>query len=344
MPSRRVVVSQRNFDRVALDYLEANGCEVVMAKLPEGEADTNLSEEALIGTLKGAEGWILGHARVTRGLLESLPGLLVMSRRGVGYDRIDIEAAGELGRVVAIAAGGNNESVADHAIALMLGVKKRMWESQRRMVEGHFQILQGSDLFRSTVGIVGLGRIGRSLVQRLKGFEARVLVVAPREDAVFADAPGVTYTDMRTLLTESDVVTLHAPLSKDTDHLIDAAALEQMKPSAVIVNTARGGLIDDRALLEALKSGRIAGAGLDVFESERNAALGPVTAELVGLPNVVATPHTGASSREALVRTNMIAAESVVAVLDGDAPHPERLIVDGRRSPASKVARSPLVP
>lgn len=329
--SRRVVVTQRFFDDATLAYLEANGCEVFVADLPPGKGDGDFTQAELEALLSGADGWIVGHARVTRALMAALPDLKVVSRRGVGYERVDLEAARDLGKVVAIAAGGNDASVADHTIALILAVARRFRESQANMLAGNWSILMGSDLYRKTVGVVGAGRIGRSVVQRLRGFEAEVLVHGASRDEAWAAASNVTYVDMPTLLAKSDVVTLHAPLTPATRLLIDAEALAAMKPGAILINTARGGLVDDAALLESLKRGHLAGAGLDTFMSESDPALKPVTDALLALPNVVATPHAAASSREGLDRTNMVAAQSVVAVLDGNDPAPGCVVADGRR-------------
>ena len=325
--SRRVVVTQRFFDPAAVALLAGAGCEVVIHEPPPGKADGDYTEDELTDLLAGAGGWIVGHARVTRELLTALPELVVISRRGVGYERVDLEAARDLGRVVAIAAGGNEASVADHALGLMLAVARRFRESQALMEAGRWSILMGSDLYRKTVGVIGLGRIGRSLVQRLSGFEAQVLVHTPRPDPALA---GVRYVALEDLLERSDYVSIHAPLTDQTRFLIDARALARMKPAAILVNTARGGLVQDADLLDALTAGRLAGAGLDVFVSESDAAFKPVTEKLLALPNVVATPHAGASSYEGLARTNAIAAQSVIAVLDGGDPAPGCVVADGR--------------
>jgi D-3-phosphoglycerate dehydrogenase len=326
-----VVVTQRFFDESTIGYLEANGCKVEIADLPPGKADGDLTHDELVALLKEADGWIVGHARVTRALLEALPNLQVISRRGVGYERVDLDAARDLGRVVAIGAGGNDASVADHTIGMMLAIAKRLRESQANMQAGKWGILTGSDLFEKTVGIVGLGRIGKSLVKRLSGFDARVLVVTRNPDPAYAAATGVEYVDLDTLLTESDYVSIHAPLTVATRYLIDADAIAKMKPGAILINTARGGLVQDADLLAALQSGHLAGAGLDVFVSENDPDFMDVTNALLALPSVVATPHAGASSREGLNRTNRIAAESVVAVLTGGDPAPGCVVADGRR-------------
>lgn len=326
---RRVVVTQRFFDDAAIACLEENGCDVVIADLAPGTADGDLDPPALRALLAGAEGWIVGHARVTRDLLTALPDLKVISRRGVGYERIDLEAVRDLGRVACIAAGGNDASVADHTIALMLALGRRFRESQDRMLADDWSILMGTDLYRKTVGIIGLGRIGRSVAQRLQGFEAEILVHGPSLDVEDLNSR-MTPVSLDELLERSDYVTLHAPLTADTRFLIDAAALARMKPTAFLINAARGGLVDDGALLDALRSGRLAGAGLDTFVSEGDPGFRPVSQALLALPNVVGTPHAAASSREGLDRTNRVAAMSVVAVLNGGTPPAACVVADGR--------------
>lgn len=328
--NRRVVVTQRFFDDTTISYLESAGYEAVLAELPPGKADGELTHDELLAKLDGAAGWIVGHAKVTRELMAALPDLRIVSRRGVGYDRVDLSAAAELGKVVCIAAGGNDASVADHTLALMLAVGHRFRETQANMIAGDWSILMGGDLFRKTVGIVGLGRIGRSLVQLLRGFEARILVVAPEPDAEYAQANAIEYVDLDRLLSESDYVSVHAPLNAKTRFMIDAGAIARMKPGAIVINAARGGLVDDRALLDALKAGTIAGAGLDTFVSEGDPSYKEVTQALLELPNVIATPHAAASSREGLDRTNMVAAQCVVAVLDGRDPPARCIVADGR--------------
>lgn len=329
VPNRRVVVTQRFFDAATIAWLEEKGCEVILADLPPGKADGDLGQAELEALLAGAAGWIVGHARVTRELLTALPDLGVISRRGVGYERVDTTAVRDLGRVACIAAGGNDASVADHTIAMMLALARRFRESQDRMLSGDWSILMGTDLYRKTVGIIGLGRIGRSLVQRLQGFEARILVPDRARDASPA-ASNVTYVALPELLAQSDYVSVHAPLTPETRFLIDADALALMKPTAFLINAARGGLVDDMALLDALRSGAIAGAGLDTFVSESDPGYRPISDALLALPNVVATPHAAASSREGLQRTNRVAAMCVVDVLDGRTPPADCVVADGR--------------
>ncbi|WP_051051172.1 NAD(P)-dependent oxidoreductase [Pacificimonas flava] len=213
----------------------------------------------------------------------------------------------------------------------MLAADQRLRETQERMSRGDWSILRGHDLYRKTVGIVGFGRIGRSLVQRLRGFDCVLLAVATESSRAFAKQNHVQLVELDELLRRSDYVSIHAPLTEETQFMFGAEALGKMKPEAVLVNTARGGLVDDRALLAALKDGTIAAAGLDVFVSESDPAFTSVTEELIGLPNVIATPHAAASTEEGLARTNMVAARCVVDVLTGGDPPAQCVVADGRR-------------
>jgi D-3-phosphoglycerate dehydrogenase len=327
---RKVLVTQRFFDAHSLAYLRDRGCEVQLAELAEGQGDGDLSQEQLLALLADVDAWIVGHAWITAELLAQLPRLQVIARRGVGYERVDVAAVRASGKVATIAVGGNDASVADHALAMMLALGRRLGESKARMLNGDWAIALGSDLYGKTVGIVGLGRIGRGVARRLAGFDARVLAYSPDPDWRYGNETGVQHVDLDTLLAESDYVTLHAPLVEETRLLIDARALNRMKPTAFLINTARGGLVDDHALLEALLDGAIAGAGLDVFLSETDPIYRATTEALLALPNVVATPHSGASTHEGLQRTNLIAAQCAVAVLDGGMPPESCVIADGR--------------
>ena len=333
--NRRVVVTQRFFDEATVAYLRANDCDVTIAELPPGKADGDVPLETLRQWLAGASGWIVGHARVTRDLLLELPELQIVSRRGVGYERVDVAAIRELGRVATIAAGGNNATVADQTIGMMLALGRRFREGQAGIARGSWAIPLGTDLHRKTVGVLGLGRIGLSVVKRLMAFECKILVHSPRQDAELAACAAFEYADLNTLLAQSDYVTLHAPLTPQTRFLIREETIRSMKPTAFVINTARGGLVEDRDLLHALEHNQLAGAGLDVFMSESDPSYQHVTQELASRPNVIAQPHSGASTREGLDRTNMIAARCVVDVLNGRDPPIECVVADGRVARAS---------
>lgn len=327
-----VLVTTRYFDEAAEAFLVQQGVALIRSGLPYDQHDDALAPSEIERLASGASGWIVGIAPVTRALLAALPDLRVIARRGVGYDRVDVTAARDLGRVVTIAAGGNEPSVAEHALALMLALAKRLPLYRDAAARGVWRAHIGGDLGGRTVGLVGLGRIGRLLVRRLSGFEVTLLAHDAAPDREFAAAHGVELVDLPTLLARCDFVSLHAPLTPATRHLIGAAQLAIMKSSSVLINTARGGLIDETALVEALQAGRLAGAGIDVSEAEDDPALVPNREMLARLPNVVLTPHVGGNSEQALARANLIAARCVLAVLCGSAMPDDCLVADGRRA------------
>ncbi|MDB6443731.1 phosphoglycerate dehydrogenase [Pseudomonas sp. 21TX0197] len=332
-PRHRVVITQRFFDPAAIAFLQANDCEVVIAEPAHGQTEGHWNERQLIELLNEADGWIVGHANVTADLLASLPRLKVIARRGVGYERVDTAAVVATGKVATIAPGGNDASVADHTVGLMLAVCRRLKQCQASLAGGDWTIPLGSDLYGKTVGVVGLGRIGRAVVQRLSGFDVTTLIHTPHPDeALKSSGQGCRFVDLQTLLKQSDFITLHAPLTPQTQGMIDSQALASMKRSAVLINAARGGLVRDADLLLALQQDLIAGAGLDVFESESDPALAAVSEQLIQLANVVATPHVAASTVEGLNRTNLIAARCAMAVLQGGNPPGHCVIADGRQA------------
>jgi D-3-phosphoglycerate dehydrogenase len=331
---RTVLATPTFFDEAAIAFLKDHECKVVLSGLSPGTPDTALSKERVFELLRDADAWIVATASVTREMLVSFPNLKVIAKRGVGYDQVDVAAAKELGRVVTFAPGGNGPSVGDHTIALMLALARRLCELREFMRAGDWSVQPVTELFRKTVGLVGLGRIGRGVAQRLKGFETTILAFDEKPDLEYANAHGIRFVDLPYLFRESDYISLHTPLTASSRNLIDATALASMKETAILVNTARGGLIDEVALLQALRAGKIGGAGLDVLLGEQEPASRSVANELMALPNVIVTPHVAGASREGMARGNLLAAQGVVAVLDGGTPAAECLVVDGR--PRSK--------
>jgi D-3-phosphoglycerate dehydrogenase len=332
--SRTVLATATFFDERAIAFLKAHDCNVILSGLSPGTPDTSLTKERVVELLRNVDAWIVATAPVTREMLASFPKLKVIAKRGVGYDQIDVAAAKELGRVVTFAPGGNGPSVGDHTIALMLAVAKRLCEFRELMRAGNWSVQPVTELYRKTVGLVGLGRIGRGVAQRLKGFETTILAFDEIPDQQYAKANGIRFVDLPYLLQESDYISLHLPLTPSSRNLINEAALASMKETAILVNTARGGLVDEAALLRALRTGKIAGAGLDVLLGEQEPAWRSTAEELMSLPNVVVTPHVAGASREGLARGNLLAAQGIVAVFDGGSPAVECLVVDGR--PSSK--------
>lgn len=328
-----VVVTANNFDldRRAGDHLTGWGATVVDGLSGLG-SDAGLSVDELSEKLRDADAVILGAAHFPRRVVEACPKLRVIARRGVGYDRVDIAAANDHQVAVTVTPGANDASVADHTIALMLAVGKRLLEGHTRLQTGRWAPLVGTELTGKTVGLIGYGRIGREVARRLTGFDVTVLAFDPAQPET--DQP-VRYVKLPELLAAADIVSLHVPLMPGTQHLLDRDTIAAMKPGAIVVNTSRGGLIDEAALLAALTDGQLGGAGLDVFEREDVHFGDPTTLQLLALPNVLATPHAAGSSREAVARTNLMAAEITTAVLDGTPLPPRALVSDPNRLQAA---------
>lgn len=311
-----VLITARYFavDFEPLELLRAHGCQLVHVNLDWTLGDGNVSENRVIELLQGVEAAIISSLPLTERVLVSAGRLKVVAIRGVGYDSVDINAATARGIPVLIAPGFT-ESVADYTFALMLAVMRQVVWADRLVRAGRWQVLVSTDIFGKTLGIVGLGRIGKAVARRARGFGMPLLATDVVQDAAFAQQYGVIYVPLPELLQRADIVSINAPLSQDTRQLIDEPALRLMKPTAVLINTARGALVDEQALALALRERRLAGAGLDVFQEE------PLRQNLfAGLDNVVLSPHLAAYSREGLREAGRLAAQGVVTVLGGRCP------------------------
>ncbi|AIF68541.1 2-hydroxyacid dehydrogenase [Palaeococcus pacificus DY20341] len=292
----------------AFDVLKNAGFEVVYEEYP--------NEERLLELAKDVDAIIVrSKPKVTRKVIENAPNLKVIGRAGVGLDNIDLDAAKERGIEVVNSPGASSRSVAELALALMFNVARKIAFADRKMREGVWAKKQcmGFELEGKTLGIVGFGRIGYNIAKIAKAMGMSILLYDPYPNEERAKEVGGKFVELEELLKESDVVTLHVPLLDSTYHLINEERLKLMKPTAILINAARGPIIDTNALVKALKEGWIAGAGLDVFEEEPL----PVGHELTKLDNVVLTPHIGASTVEAQMRAGVEVAEKVVKVLKG---------------------------
>jgi phosphoglycerate dehydrogenase-like enzyme len=275
------------------------------------------SEDEVIANLEGVDGVVAHIEPFTRRVLAARPGLRVISRVGVGYDAVDVDAATELGVAVCTSVGSNHESVADFAVMLMLGMARRFKECYEAVVpRGGWARPVGVEFFGKTVGVIGTGLIGREVIKRVRGFDCPVLAHDVVEHPHVVATPGARYVALDTLLAGADFVTLHAPLIASTHHLIGARELGLMQPHAFLVNTARGPLIDEQALFHALQARQIAGAGLDVFEREPLAGDSPLRT----LDNVLLTPHAAGAAHETLERSAAMATDNLVRVLQGEPP------------------------
>lgn len=286
------------------------------------ETGRALDEEALIRMLPGVVATIAGIEPYTDAVFHAAPQLRVVARLGVGYDTVDVDAATRHGVAVAMAFGTNHEAVAEHAFALVAALAQRLFDYDRRVREGGWGTLLHPGLYGRTLGIVGFGRIGRAMAKRAHGFGLRVLVADPQVDGQMIRHLGCEPVDLDTLFSESDYISLHAPLTPETRHLVNRERLSRVKPGAVLVNTARGGLVDEEALVEALESGRLAGAGLDVFEEEPLPAESP----LRRMDRVILTPHVAGLSEDALERMTRACIDNILTLLRGEVPGEGRLL------------------
>ena len=273
------------------------------------------SEDEVIRMMQGFDAVIASIDPFTARVLEALPQLRIISRTGVGYDAIDVPAATQRGVAVCTGPGVNRHAVAEYAIALMLQCARHVSEHLASVQARRWDRFEGFDLAGKTVGIIGLGTIGKEVAQRLRAFEVRMLAYDIVQDVQFAEAYGVAYVGLDELLRESDIVTLHAFLDERSKQLLNAETISRMKPSAFLINTARGGLIDEDALYEALRDQRIAGAALDAFGEE---PLGDTP--LRGLSNCWLSPHAAGSTRDARARSKLVAAENIVRFFRGERP------------------------
>jgi len=299
----------------AVSVLEKNGIHLITAGEPKPE---------IVGPLlKGAQAVVLRTGiRMTRGLLSYPNELMMISRTGAGVDNVDLPAATEKGIIVTSSIGVNTTSVAEHVLALMLALFKQLFLMDGEVRKGNFSVRYKNhprDLRGKTIGIVGFGRIGSLIAQACNTvFAMKVLAY----DALLDDEQKgkyrdwVTFTDLADLCMRSDVISLHTPLTGDTEKMFDRKSFSRMKRTAFIINTSRGGVIDERDLIEALKEGVIAGAGLDVFEDE------PIRPdnELLSLRNAILTPHTAALTEECVTRMAVAGAQRVVDLFDGFIP------------------------
>jgi D-3-phosphoglycerate dehydrogenase len=267
------------------------------------------------------EGLMASGARVNKEVLDQAPRLRVIANVGVGYDNIDVAACTARRILVTNTPDVLTEATADLSFALLMAVARRIVESDRYVREGRWHCWQwaylwGADLYRKTLGVYGLGRIGKAVARRSRGFAMRVLYYdILRPTAALERELGAEFVDRETLLREADFLSLHVPLTPETHHLIGAREFAMLKPTAFLINAARGKVVDEAALVEALQSRRIAGAGLDVFENEPNIHPG-----LVALSNVVLAPHVGSATSETRLAMASLAADNLLAALEGRRP------------------------
>lgn len=283
--------------------------------------DAAIPISQLVAECREAEGILVSSARVNEEVLQAAQKLRTISNCGVGYDNIDIAACNQRRIPVTNTAGSLEETTADLAFALLLATARRSIEADRYVREGRwdhwqFGLLHGLDVHHKTLGLLGFGGIGQPMARRGLGFSMRILYSARhRVDENTEHELHAQYVDLQTLVRESDFLSLHVPLTAETHHIIGTECFRAMKRTAILINTARGPVVDEEALVEALRNSRIAGAGLDVFEKEPR-----VHPELLGLANVVLAPHIGSATGETRVNMAMLAVKNLLAMLAGNRP------------------------
>lgn len=275
-----------------------------------------LTSQQLAELLPGVDGFIAGLDVIDRAALEKADRLKVIARYGVGVDNVDLAAAREMGITVTNTPGANSVSVAELALTLILSLARQIPEAVSAVHEGKWPRLGGLTLENKTIGLLGLGAIGKQLARRLQGFDCRIMAYDPYADPNFAREFGVELAGMDKVVATADFLSLHLPLLPETRLLVNAEFLSKMKKGAYLINTSRGEVVDEPALLAALESGHLKGAGLDAFAVEPPDPANP----LLRLPQVIATPHLGAQTDGATSNMGWLAMKDCLAVLRGDEP------------------------
>jgi len=293
-----------------VDYLKANGC--VVNLVPQGK---KLNETELIEYASECDAMIVAVEKITARVIRAANNLKVIAKHGAGVDNIDMAAATERGIVVTSAPGANSDAVADLTIGLFLALARQIPFADSSVKAGEWPRIIGTQFNKKTLGIIGVGQIGKKVARRVMGFDMEVLVYDVVEDSEFAEKTGARYVPLDDVLVKSDFISLHVPLTDRTRHLIGARELGLMKPSAFIVNVARGGVVDEDALLEALNQKQISGAAADVYSQEP-----PKGNPLLEMENLIATPHMGMYTRESLIETGMMCVRNIVNALEGRKP------------------------
>ncbi|WP_278472902.1 phosphoglycerate dehydrogenase [Gimesia maris] len=295
------------------EILQAAGFEVDTVPT---EVDLRKEPHRVVEQVQGYDAVLAGAEIYSREVLEQLSDLKVISRYGVGFDAVDLAAADAQNIVVTITPGVNHHSVAEQAFALLMGIARMTRTQDRAVRSGEWERELTPRVWGSTIGIVGLGRIGQAVATRAIGMGMHVLAYDPFPNEEFAKTHQIKLLSLEELLKQSDYVTLHLPVTPETIDIINRDTLAIMKPGSVLINTARGGLVDENALVEALESGHLRGAGLDVFKKEPL----PVESPLIKLENVLLSCHTGGLDQESHRDAYAMAAQNIVKLHQGEWP------------------------
>lgn len=314
MKVKKVLVTATNFSKLCAEakrLLESHNCEIIENRfgrpLTFGELKEVVGE--VDGVIAGVDTW-------NEEVFKLAPRLQGIARFGVGVDNIDLEAARNYGVQVTNVPKGNANAVAELAIGLMIAVRRRISALDLSTKQGGWERFVGSELAGGTIGLLGFGNIAQLTAKKLKGFDVELIAYDKYPDPAKAAEYGVKMTTFEDVLAHSDIVSMHLPSLKETYRIMNEAAFARMKPSAVFINTARGAVVDEQALSRALSSGVIAGAAIDVYESEPVSADNPI----LRIGNLITTPHTAAETFETYTRVSMINAQALLDIFEGREP------------------------
>ena len=300
------------FDNTPMEQLKDAGMNLVDMR------GSGVQDSKFVEALKQADAILCGNDLVVNDeVLAMAPGVTAIAKMGAGLDTVDIAAASRHDAIVFHTPGANNQAVADHTFALMLNVARKIIYCDNSLREKRWEHtkIMGLEIWQKTLGLIGLGAIGRCVALRAKGFEMKVVAHDPFWPEDFAAEQGIEKMEVEELLGVSDVVSIHAPLTADNKGMIDAKALNIMKPTAILINAARGGIVNEADLYEGLKNNVIAGAGIDVFEHEP-----PIASPLLELENVVLTPHTAAFTFEGMNNMSLGVVAQLIEFQKGNKP------------------------
>ncbi len=300
------------FDNTPMEQLKDAGMHLIDMR------GSGVRDRKFVEALKQADAILCGNDLVVNDeVLDMAPGVKAIAKMGAGLDTVDIDAASRHDAVVFHTPGANNQAVADHTFALMLNVARKIIYCDQSLREKRWEHtkIMGLEIWQKTLGLIGLGAIGRCVALRAKGFDMKVVAHDPFWPEAFAAEQGIAKMEVDELLRVSDVVSIHAPLTPENKGMIDAKALEAMKPTAILINAARGGIVNEADLYAGLKNNVIAGAGIDVFEHEP-----PSESPLLELENVVLTPHTAAFTYEGMNNMSVGVVEQLIEFQKGNKP------------------------
>lgn len=295
----------------AITLLEQAGHDVVVRTTP-----TPFDENWLVEQVKDVDALVVAMEPVTKRVLDAAKKLKIIARPGVGYDTIDLGTATQNGVAVTVASGTNHESVADFTFALLLQASRGIAPAAASVAQGGWTRITGTEAWGKTLVIVGLGAIGKAVARRALGFDMRVIAVTRDGQAPQPNMPGVEILPLDAALGLADFVSLHAPLTEKTTNLINASAIGKMKAGAYLINTSRGGLVDEQALAQAVSSGHLAAAAVDVLREQGPSSKSP----LINVPGIIVTPHMATFTREASGRVALSVAHAILSIFNGEQP------------------------